>query len=55
MFLDLLIPICDNQASSLISGVLSTIKTLIPHVINNKSQENELNVVTDKLLQVKLL
>lgn len=53
IFSDLLIPVCDNQTCSLISGVLSTIKSLIPHVISNKSQESEVNVVTDKLLQVR--
>lgn len=50
--LDLLIPICDNQANTLILGVLSTIKSLIPHFNCNRPQETEINVVTDKLLQV---
>lgn len=53
MILDLLIPICDNQANALILGVLSTIKSLIPHFYSNKPQEAEINVVADKLLQVK--
>lgn len=53
-FLDLLIPICDYYPNSLILGALSTMKTLIPNFYNNKSQETELNVITNKLLQVKL-
>lgn len=52
-FLDLLIPICDNQANSLILGVMSTIKVLIPNLYNSKIQESDLNIITDKLLQVK--
>jgi hypothetical protein len=60
---DLLIPINDNQTSYVILGVMTCLKSVLPHIKENQRRERNIfdthktgegvSVSLDKLLQVK--
>ena len=55
MFVDLLIPINENQSTHLILGVMTCLKNILTHLSDDKADEGNKGdslITVDKLLQV---